>query len=65
MTAMGQVLREQLPVRRWNNGVVPAGKNKHGRLDAWQERFQAGKVARVGSDIFRGLRKPSAAEDSL
>jgi hypothetical protein len=59
-TAMGRVLREELPVRRRNDGIVPAGKNKHGRLDAWQERFQAGKVARVGSDIFRGLREPSA-----
>jgi hypothetical protein len=60
MTAIGQVLREQLPVRRRNDRIIPAGKNKHRRLDAWLERFQAGKVARVGSDIFRGLRKPSA-----
>jgi len=27
MTAMGQVLRKQLPVRRRNDGIVPAGKN--------------------------------------
>jgi hypothetical protein len=35
MMAIGQVLREQLPVRRRNDRIIPAGKNKHGRLDAW------------------------------
>jgi hypothetical protein len=48
---MGQVLRKQLPVRRRNDGIVPAGKNEHGGLDAWQKRLQTRKVRRFCFDI--------------
>src|ERR1700733_9554921 len=60
MPAMGQVFCEQLAVRRWNNGVVPAGKNKHRGLDAWQKRPEARKVASIGLDEFRSFGKPVA-----
>ena len=60
MTAMGQVLRKQLPVRRRNDRIVPAGKNEHGGFDAWQKHLQTRKVTRVGLDERGGLRKPAA-----